>query len=225
MVAVQAPRLATAIEAFAATRKAPLVLHGFGVWGYASVLAHERLARRGVAAVPLLSSYTTYAAEARSVRQASAAYAVPMRLSVAAQEMWIQLAVQRFEGRAYRGARLVLVNYDSVHRLVAARFGAGVACRKVPYASESAFLRDGAPPAPPPPVLAALVDRDGTRQSRPPMVLTVAGQHPRKGGRVLLHALARLRARGIPFRACLAGKGRSSRTTGGSPAGWASAGT
>jgi hypothetical protein len=124
MVAVQAPRLATAIEAFAATRKVPLILHGFGVWGYASVLAHRRLARRGVATVPLLSSYTTYADEARSVRQASAAYAVPTRLSFTAQEMWIRLAVQRFEGRAYRGARLVLVNYESVHRLIAARFGA-----------------------------------------------------------------------------------------------------
>ena len=208
MVAAHTPRLATAIEAFAATRKGPVLLHGFGVWGYASLLAHERLARRAVAAVPILSSYTTYTAEARSVRRASAAYAVPTRLSFAAQEVWIRLAVQRVERRAYQGARLVLVNYESVRRLVADRFGAGVACRKVPYASESAFLREGAPPGPPPAVLATLVDRGGTRRSDPPLVLTVARQDPRKGCSVLLHALARLRSRGIPFRACLGGEGR-----------------
>ncbi len=206
MVAGHGPRLAAAIEAFAATRPAPLVLHGFGVWGYASVLAHERLARKGVAAVPILSSYTIYGVETRSLRRASAAYSLPTWLSYAAREMWVPLAVQRFESRAYRGARLVLVNYESVRRLVTQRFGAGVTCRKVPYASESAFLREGPAPASPV-VLTGLGDRDGLAPGTPPVVVTVARQEPRKGVNVLLRALARLRDRGIPFRACLAGPG------------------
>jgi glycosyltransferase involved in cell wall biosynthesis len=206
MVAGHGPRLAAGIEAFAETRRAPLVLHGFGVWGYAGVLACKRLASRGRVAVPILSSYTTYGVEARSIRRASASYSAPRWLSNAARELWVRLAVQPYERRAYLGARLVLVNYESVRRMVTDRFGTGVSCRKVPYASESAFLREGSRSAPPS-VLTDLVDRRVSGQSRPPVVVTVARQEPRKGVNVLLRALARLRHRGIAFRACLAGPG------------------
>jgi glycosyltransferase involved in cell wall biosynthesis len=202
MVAGHGPRLATAITAFVLGRRAPLILHGFGVWGHASVLARDRLGRRGVSVVPILGSYTTYAVEARSVRRGAAAYAASTRLLYTAQEAWVRLAVERLERRAYRESRLVLVNYEFVRRLIADRFGSGVPCRKVPYASESAFLRDGSPAAPSRP----RGDR-GADPSDPPLIVAVARQEPKKGGAVLLRALARLRARGIRFRACLAGPG------------------
>jgi glycosyltransferase involved in cell wall biosynthesis len=71
----------------------------------------------------------------------------------------------------------------------------------MPYASATAFTAEPVRRPPPPPVLAALVPQDA------PLIVTVANQEPRKGLDVLLCALAELRGRGIPFRACLAGGG------------------
>jgi glycosyltransferase involved in cell wall biosynthesis len=205
MVAGHAPPLASAIEAFARSRQGPLVIHGFGVWGYAGVLAHERLARRGVRAIPILSSYTTYLVEARAVRRATMAYPARRRVLSAYRELWVRIAVRRLERRAYRGSRLVLVNYETIRRMVAEQFGPDLECRKMPYASESAFLRDDGPAAPP--SAGPTPPADGARTDEPPLVVAVARQEPRKGIAVLLRALARVRARGIPFRASLAGPG------------------
>jgi glycosyltransferase involved in cell wall biosynthesis len=206
MVAGHAPRLASAIEAFARTRQGPLVIHGFGVWGYAGVLAQERLARRGIRAIPILSSYTTYLVEARAVRRATMPYPVRSRILAAHQELWVRIAVRRLERRAYRGSRLVLVNYETIRRMIADQFGPDVACRKVPYASESAFLREDERSAGS--TREAELRESGARAGAdPPLIVMVARHEPRKGGSILLRALARLRDQGIPFRACLAGTG------------------
>jgi glycosyltransferase involved in cell wall biosynthesis len=205
MAAGHAPRLASAIEAFARGRPVPLVIHGFGVWGYAGVLAHERLARRGVRSIPILSSYTTYLVEARAVRRATAAYPARRQILAAARELWVRIAVRRLERRAYRGSRLVLVNYETIRRMIADQFGPDVACRKVPYASESAFLRENERGAAS--TREAELRASGVRSGGPPLIVTVARHEPRKGGSILLRALARVRDQGIPFRACLAGAG------------------
>jgi len=203
MVIGHAPRLAAAIEAFALSRPRPLLVHGFGVWGYAGVLAHERLARRGVPSVPILSSYTTYLVEAQAVRRATTRDRAQRRLLSSVHELWVRIAVRRLERRAYRGSRLVLVNYETIRRMVAEQFGPDLECRKMPYASESAFLRDDGPAAP----SSAAPPADGAPTVELPLVVAVARQEPRKGIAVLLRALARVRARGVPFRASLAGPG------------------
>jgi len=203
MVIGHASRLAAAIEAFALSRPRPLLVHGFGVWGYVGVLAHDRLARRGVPSVPILSSYTTYLVEAQAVRRAATRDRVRWRLLSSVHELWVRIAVRRLERRAYRGSRLVLVNYETIRRMVAEQFGPDLECRKMPYASESAFLRDDGPAAP----SSAAPPADGAPTVELPLVVAVARQEPRKGVAVLLRALARVRARGIPFRACLAGPG------------------
>jgi glycosyltransferase involved in cell wall biosynthesis len=203
MIAGHARPLANAIAAFAVTRARPLVLHGFGVWGYASVLAQRHLARRDVAVVPILSSYTTYGAESRSLVRAAGWYSPATRLRFAGRHAWARLGVEPFERRAYRGAHLILYNYDSVRRLITARFGPDLDCRKVPYASEGAFIWERDAAAAPPP----LEGRPAVGPSAPPLVATLARQEPKKGGVVLLRALARLREQGVPFRACLAGEG------------------
>jgi glycosyltransferase involved in cell wall biosynthesis len=191
-----APRLAAAIERFAAGRRGPLLVHGFGVWGYAGVLACARLRAQGsrCEAIPIVSSYTTYAAESRSILRSLASYGWRTRLRHRADHLWIRLAVERWERRAYCEARCVLINYESVRRLIAARYGAAACCVKLTYAAESAFLRES-PEARP---AAAGV----------PLIVSVSRHEPRKGGDVLLAALARLRQAGVPFRACLAGGGR-----------------
>lgn len=213
-----APRIAAAIERFAAGRRGPLLVHGFGVWGYAGVLACARLraSGSGCEAIPIVSSYTTYTAESRAMLRSLAGYGWRTRLRYRADYLWIRLAVERWEGRAYCEARRVLVNYESVRRLIAERYGAAACCVQLTYAAEAAFLREprearpaapGAPTAPsaPPPRPAAAERRE---DAGVPLIVAVSRHEPRKGGDVLLAALARLRQAGVPFRACLAGGGR-----------------
>ena len=59
-------QIAAAIVAHLLPRPGPHLLHGFGVWGRAGCLVRERLRRRGVEAIPLLSVYTTVAHESRA---------------------------------------------------------------------------------------------------------------------------------------------------------------
>ena len=210
---IHAPRIAAAIERFAAGRRGPLLVHGFGVWGYAGILACARLRTAAPAceAIPIVSSYTTYEAESRAILGGLAAYRLRTRLRQRAGHLWIRLAVNRWERRAYREARLVLINYESVRRLVAARHGAAVggACVKLAYAAEAAFLRET-----PPAGAAAKAPEDARSSSAAgggdgtPLIVAVSRHEPRKGGDVLLAALDRLRAAGVPFRACLLGGGR-----------------
>ena len=224
-----APRLAAAIERFAAGRRGPLLVHGFGVWGYAGVLACARLraSAPGCEAIPIVSSYTTYAAESRAILRSLAGYGWRTRLRCRADYLWILLAVERWERRAYCESRRVLINYESVRRLVAARYGDAACCVKLAYAAESAFLReppaagagapaDAAAPAAPLPRAEATEGAEGAERragaAKPgtdvPLIVAVSRHEPRKGGDVLLAALAALRQAGVPFRASLVGGGR-----------------
>jgi glycosyltransferase involved in cell wall biosynthesis len=198
LAGLYAPRIAAAIERFAAGCRGPLLVHGFGVWGYAGVLACARLraSASGCEAIPIVSSYTTYEAESRAILRVLSAYGWRTRLRYRADYLWIRLAVNRWERRAYRESRRVLINYDSVGRLIAASYGAAAACVKLAYAAEAAFLRE---PQPAPERL----ETDGA-----PLIVAVFRHEPRKGGDVLLAALDRLRDAGVPFRACLVGGGR-----------------
>jgi len=220
LAGLHAPRLAAAIARFAAGRRGPLLVHGFGVWGYAGVLACERLraAAPECEAIPIVSSYTTYAAESRAILRSLAGYGWRTRLRYRADHLWIRLAVERWERRAYCESRRVLINYESVRHLVIARYGAAACCVKLAYAAEAAFLRE--PPAAPvadaagpaaavpaarsPRVAAA----EGLAESRVPLIVAVNRHEPRKGGNVLLAALAALRQAGVPYRASLVGGGR-----------------
>ncbi len=200
-----------AAQAAAATPRAPILLHGFGVWSYAAVLAARRLAAMDIAAVAVASSYTTYEEEARAGVRAVSAYGVGRRLRAHAEHLWIRWVAERWERRGYLAADRVLVNYDSVRRLVEAKYGAAVRCQRLPYTCESAFdpqlprrspaVPAAGPPGAPPAEIAALAPLAA------PLILAVSRNLPRKGVDVLLHSLARLRAGGVALRACLVGGG------------------
>jgi glycosyltransferase involved in cell wall biosynthesis len=194
------PRIAAHLVRLLRGRPGPHLIHGFGVWGAAGVAAARQLARVGVAAVPILSSYTTREHESRG--RIRGARTPARRLRAWATHAWIRLAVERPERRAHLGAQLVLVNYESVRRLLVAKFGEGLPVRRVPYTCESAFLpeADGAG-RDPPPALAAL----GAPTA--PLVLAVCRHDTRKGLEVLLRALAALGREGHRFRLCLVGEG------------------
>ncbi|HQQ79582.1 MAG TPA: glycosyltransferase, partial [Thermoanaerobaculia bacterium] len=115
------------------------VVHGFGVWTWAAAAARDRLEGRGLPLRVLASAYTTLADETLSkIEGASPADGVARKAAFLLEHA-AALATVRFERRGYRGADLVLVNYESVRRLLEARHGKGLRTRRVPYASESAF--------------------------------------------------------------------------------------
>jgi len=177
------------------------VLHGFGVWSSAAVAARERLRARGRTVPVLTSSYTTLGDETQSkVEGLGPSAPLLRRVLYRAEHAWIRRAVTPWERRAYAGADLVLVNYASVERLVRAAYGASIRIRRIPYGAESSF-RPAGPGAEIEALLRDLAPADA------PLLVTVARHDPRKGGPVLLEALALLKRRGVAFRACLAGPG------------------
>lgn len=198
--------LATAIEKFLSGRKGPQLIHGFGVWTSVGVRAQARLRKYGIDSTVLANAYTIldHEHEGKSLGMGSDRHS-RKRLFVEAERLWIKNVVSRYEARAYTGAQLVLVNYESVRRMIDARFGARVKTRKIAYTSETAFLREtdngnknGFRPA----AIRDLEPREA------PLIVSVSRHDPRKGISILLHALAALRDEGLPFRACLVGRGQ-----------------
>jgi glycosyltransferase involved in cell wall biosynthesis len=178
------------------------VVHGFGVWSCAAVAARDRLRKRGVVVRALSSSYTTLGDETRSkVAGLSPSSPVLSRFLYRAEAAWIRWAVVPWEHRAYAEADLVLVNYASVERLVRAAYGPSVALRRISYGAEPSFRT----PGPAREKTSALLDP--LAPAGAPLIVTIARHDPRKGGDVLLEALSLLTARGVSFRACLAGPG------------------
>ncbi len=200
MLAAHHGYLLAAIDRFAARRGGPFLIHGFGPWGSVGVAAARRLARRGAACAAVTTAWSTYAHETQGkFRGASRAHGWTTGFGLLCRSVWSRFTVSPLEGRGFRLSQLVLVNYDSVRRIVSADHGEAIRFRKVRYSSEAAFLRDGAARAALPDILSALEPRDA------PLIVAVSRHDARKGVDVLLHALARLRRSGRRFRACLIG--------------------
>jgi glycosyltransferase involved in cell wall biosynthesis len=199
LIARHAPRLAETIVKFIETERQPQVIHGFGLWGYAGVIASERLTKVGIAIKPILSSYTTYEAEARSQLEANINSPLLSRFRFHAQHLWIQTVVERYERLAYQRSELVLINYESVRRLIEAKYGDRVRCRKIPYTCENAF--DAADTS------RTLAEQPAHKPSDIPVIITIASHYPRKGHDMLLEALKLMYDAGVSFRAYVIGGG------------------
>ena len=203
MVPVHGRFIAASLERFLLEAPGPHLIHGFGAWSYVGAFVSQALRRRGVEATSIASAYTTLRHESHGkVRGLTSAHGRLRRLRERAEHLWVRLVADRYERRGYAGSRLVIVNYESVGRLLLEMHRLKVEIRKLPYAAESAFLRtatDGGPE--PPNAIAAL------RPKEAPLVVAISRHDPRKGIDVLIRALARLRAAGVRFRACLVGRG------------------
>jgi glycosyltransferase involved in cell wall biosynthesis len=204
--ALQPPVLARAVQRVLANTGGPHVLHGFAIWSAAAVLAARALERRGMRAVAVASAYATRAYEVAAMQDGLAVHGPAHRARYRAWLSWVRAIDARVEGWGYANSALVLVNYDSVRRILNDAYGRRLPIRRVPYASEQA-LRHGAnchararPPAPP--ELARLRPADA------PLIVAVSRHDPRKGVDRLLLALRELAADGIGFRACLVGPGQ-----------------
>jgi glycosyltransferase involved in cell wall biosynthesis len=175
------------------------VIHSFGLWGWAAVLAARVAGPGESAARTIVNVYTSHPEESkslvRSLRRDPGS--LRARLSYRSQELWSRFVLQRWERRMLRDAGLVVVNYECIRRLLEARYGPLPNCRLLPYCSESAL--SDAPPA---------ADRPASASGEIPLrILCVARHESRKGISVLLEALARMRRSGTPFRARLIGGG------------------
>lgn len=204
MICGHGPLLASGVIRFTRDQHRPCLIHSFGVWGYVGVVASRSLRKQGVDAVPIVSSYTTYEAEARSNRKwdASRTPALGTRIRYGVEHLWVKMVVERYERIGYLGSARVLFNYDSVRQILLSKYAVAAKCKKLPYTSESAFQwEEGTPRPAEPDAIARLQPRDG------PLLLAVSRHNPRKGVDVLIRALGRLRSAGVPFRACLIGDG------------------
>src|SRR5262249_44632376 len=117
------------------------------------------------------------------------------------ERVWIRLALERYERAAYEGSRRVLINYESVKRLLQEKWGYGIPLRRMTYAPETAFRPDLSGGDDTPALLEELRPREA------PLLVAASRQDPRKGVDVLLRALAQLRDDGVVYRACLLGGG------------------
>src|SRR4051794_29019577 len=203
-VALHGPLLARAVAAFLARSPGPHVIHGFAIWAAAGVAASRALARDGRRAVPVASAYGTRAYEVGAMQDALRAHHGPAnRIRYRAWLRWIEAVDDPIEGRGYAGSRLVLVNYESVRRILTDAYGPELPIRRIPYAAPDAFREPVAQREPPVPEPIARL-----APARAPLVLAVSRHDPRKGVDVLLLALAELAAAGVEARACIVGPGR-----------------
>jgi glycosyltransferase involved in cell wall biosynthesis len=167
---------------------APAIVHGFGPYGGVA----DAIARRAGGAA-IVSAYTTMRHEqAGKIEGLRAVARRRTRWRVRVEGIVARLVSARGERRGLERARRILVNYESVRRIVEADYGGGDRIVRIPYAPDTAF-RDEPPPA-----------RSGEGM---PLILALTRHDPRKRVRTLLEALALLKARGIAYRARLAGGG------------------
>jgi glycosyltransferase involved in cell wall biosynthesis len=192
-VAAQGPPLATAAAQLAGPDHL-LGIHGFALWASAGVMAGRIVRRRGFREAVLCNAYATRAYEVAAMQDGLHDHHGRFnRIRYRAWLTWIRAVDDRLERWGYANSRLMLVNYESVEKILEDSYGTGLNTRRAPYATTDAFADE------PPP----------TREPNdPPVVACVSRQDPRKGVDILLHALGKLASEGIQFKAELAGPGR-----------------
>lgn len=205
MVPVHATLVAHAVNDFLRQREGPFVIHSLGGWSYISALICDSQRKHGAKAIHVATSFDTMANSGRAkLRGVTRAHGWCSWLQHVVEYGWIRLLSARLEGKGYRRAEQVFVNYEAVRNLLERTYGLRN-IRKLPYASETAFAPEttGIP--------AEVLETIASLQpAEAPLIVSVSRHSARKGVDVLIHALALLQKRGVPFRACLVGKGAGS---------------
>lgn len=194
--------LVNRVEEFLATRQPPYLLHGFAMGACAAVAVAKRVRARGKEATAIASAFTTKVHEGEAKLRWVKTQNLRRRVYYRARLLWLKHVIDPLEGEGYCQADRLIVNYDSVRRILLQSYGRHAPLSNIPYASELAFREDapyGGWPVPDP--LARLTPGDA------PLIISVSRHDPRKGLNTLVAALGQLRDLGIPFRACLVGRG------------------
>ncbi|MBK9708961.1 MAG: glycosyltransferase family 4 protein [Acidobacteria bacterium] len=180
----------------------PHLIHSINAWGYIGSAVKKNLKLRGIEVVHIVNSYDTMDHEARGKLQGlRLAHGIGKWISNYAQYFWIKIVVENYERRAFTEADALLVNYDSVRRLLIDRYGADLNIHKVTYTPETEFLKNTSPDL-------EEIDQTGKvisalKPPNAPLIVSISRHDPRKGMDILIRALAKLNAAGVEFRACL----------------------
>ena len=200
---IQEQLLARGIAGFIARSSGPQIVHGFGPWSAAGVTARAMVGSESGKCTVFSSVYSLLAHEHDAkIKGLVSDHGLRHHLLGRAERWWINHALSPMEDRAFLGSDRILVNYDSVIALLRSRLGRSLQISKIPYTSEAAFLPPPNKIEVEPELLRAFEPRDV------PLIVSVSRHDPRKGLHILLCALARLKKRGIAFRACLIGRGQ-----------------
>jgi glycosyltransferase involved in cell wall biosynthesis len=192
-VAMQGPPLAIAAAELAGSGHL-LGIHGFALWASAGVMAQRIVKRRGLRSAVLCNAYATRAYEVAAMQDGLADHHGRLnRIRYRAWLAWVRAVDDRLERWGYKNSELVLVNYESVERILRNAYGDELAIRRAPYATTDAF--DEAQP-------------HRSQPNDPLVVACVSRQDPRKGVDDLIVALGKLAGEGVAFKAKLAGAGR-----------------
>lgn len=180
-------------------RPGPHIVHGHAGWSAIAGEACSRLTAAGVTASSVGSFYMTIDDEQTAKYESTLVQGSRRRrLIYGLRVAWVRSVSVPFERGGYHACDVVTVNYEAIREQLADAYGPRANVERVAYAAPAAFGRDQ---------LSAEVAADRRTEATPPLIVSVSRHSPRKGLDVLIHALARLRDRGIAFRACLAGRG------------------
>jgi glycosyltransferase involved in cell wall biosynthesis len=196
--------LAKKIVAFA--QKHPhssYVVHGFGLWGAVAVQSALSLRKAGIKCKAIITAYTTVRHEYESKWSSITNQHGFRAMLRSGWEMFaLKMSLDRREKNGYLKSDLVLVNYDSVRRILEGQWGPHPDVRKVPYSTLGELLpqkhhSEEAIPE----IISSLQNQDA------PLLMTVSRHDPRKGLDTFIRSLALLKEKGIRFRACIPGTG------------------
>jgi glycosyltransferase involved in cell wall biosynthesis len=197
---LDAPELLDALESFVRATPGPHLIHGIGGWTYVGTALQERLRDSDIKIVVIGSFYGSIAHHCDGkLRGLNDSHSLWQKVRVHAEQRWTRFASAPLERHAYSKARMIIVNYKCVEEQFIDEFGTGVEIRRLPYASEQAFLFKAASTVPA--AIRALEPKEA------PLIVCLSRHDPRKGVETLIRALGLLKGANIRFRACLVGRG------------------
>ena len=165
-----------------------------GCWAYVGVALQERLRQTDIKIVAIGSFYGSDAHHCDGkLSGLSDSHSLWQKIRVHAEQRWTRFAITPLERHAYSKARMIIVNYKCVEDQFINEFGTEVEVRRLPYASEAAFLCQ--PPEAAPAPIRALEPMEA------PLIVSLSRHDPRKGVEILLRALGLLKQAGVRFRA------------------------
>jgi glycosyltransferase involved in cell wall biosynthesis len=191
------PWLLPALLEFLRGRPGSHVIHAHSGWAWIAAEASARLNAAGQPTRTVASFYATVdREESAKARGAVVRASARRRLTYGLLVAWVRAVSVPTERRGYLAADVIMVNYDTVRRLLIEAYGERAGIQRLAYAAPAAF-RDDDPPA-----------NRARDTDRPPLIVAVSRHSARKGLDVLIRALAGLRDGGVEFRAALVGGGK-----------------
>ncbi|MBJ7459101.1 MAG: glycosyltransferase family 4 protein [Thermoleophilaceae bacterium] len=180
----------------------PHVIHSFGTWGAAGILATRKLKKLGVDVKHVNTCYELMGPHTKAKLDNGVVRSSPFRY--ARQRLiyeWVRRSTIPIEKNAYRESDAVVVNYERLRDLIHSEYDESINVVNLPYAAATAFdPLDSTSEQPA--AVAGLQSKDG------PLIVATSRHMPRKGVDVLIRALARVRDDGHAFRAVLVGTGQ-----------------